>query len=584
MKKITLFFALMISLFSFGQSPIITMISDGDCFGGLPKVVEIYADGTVDFSNYSLIKSVNGGDFSDALNLADLGTVTNEFVYIYKDGTDDNDNSYFDANFPSATNKLETTSDAVNFNGDDPIRLVLDSDMSVVDQYGNQEDGTGTVWEYKDGYSKRNNGTTANGSFNQGDWTYNNGSLDGEGTCQSGTTFESIIVLGTYDAGAQACPLSVNVTGTSCDTETTGADSDTYTVTLTFSEGGTENYSFSVNVGTITLLDDPSTTVNGTILVEDIPEGTDLSYTITSTNCDINSTVNSPECEPSFNVNSIAALRAGTIGESYTLTSEAILTYQQDFRNQKYIKDATAAILIDDTNGNITTTYNRGDGITGITGELSEFNGVLQFLPESDPGAATSTGLSVAPQVITLSEFNNNPDTYESELIAFENVSFVEADGTVEFETGTNYTLTNGSDQVTKRTNFFAADYIETVIPQGTLSNIVGLASKFDNGTDPVVAQIFVRDLNDFEADLSTNNNAKLLFNLYPNPASNGQVSLQTETNSPVNVEVFDMLGKRAIATKVTNGQLNISALNAGLYLVKVTQNGVSTTKKLIVK
>jgi len=32
------------------------------------------------------------------------------------------------------------------------------------------------------------------------------------------------------------------------------------------------------------------------------------------------------------------------------------------------------------------------------------------------------------------------------------------------------------------------------------------------------------------------------------------------------------------------NGNLNVSTLNAGVYLVKVTQNGVSSTKKLIVK
>ena len=52
MKKITLLFTLMISMISLGQTPIITMISDGDCYGGTPKVVEIYAQGTVDFSNY----------------------------------------------------------------------------------------------------------------------------------------------------------------------------------------------------------------------------------------------------------------------------------------------------------------------------------------------------------------------------------------------------------------------------------------------------------------------------------------------------------------------------------------------------
>ncbi|RLD59916.1 MAG: hypothetical protein DRJ05_05680, partial [Bacteroidetes bacterium] len=52
-------------------------------------------------------------------------------------------------------------------------------------------------------------------------------------------------------------------------------------------------------------------------------------------------------------VSDIATLRAGVIGNQYTLSNEVILTFQQSYRNQKYIEDATAAILIDDApNGN----------------------------------------------------------------------------------------------------------------------------------------------------------------------------------------------------------------------------------------
>src|SRR5690606_15126970 len=53
-------------------------------------------------------------------------------------------------------------------------------------------------------------------------------------------------------------------------------------------------------------------------------------------------------------VANILALRAGETGMRYQLTGEAILTFQQNFRNQKYIQDATAAIVIDDFDGVIT--------------------------------------------------------------------------------------------------------------------------------------------------------------------------------------------------------------------------------------
>ena len=80
------------------------------------------------------------------------------------------------------------------------------------------------------------------------------------------------------------------------------------------------------------------------------------------------------------------------------------------------------------------------------------------------------------------------------------------------------------------------------------------------------------------------NNFTASTFTLYPNPTSNGAVAIQTETAGAVNVEIYNLLGKRALTAKNVNGNLNVSTLNAGVYLVKVTQNGVSSTKKLIVK
>jgi hypothetical protein len=54
MRHFFLFLVALLSFSVFGQTPIITMISDGDCTGGTPKVVEIYAQGAVDFTLYSL--------------------------------------------------------------------------------------------------------------------------------------------------------------------------------------------------------------------------------------------------------------------------------------------------------------------------------------------------------------------------------------------------------------------------------------------------------------------------------------------------------------------------------------------------
>ncbi|NOR86628.1 MAG: hypothetical protein GQ527_03370, partial [Bacteroidales bacterium] len=102
----------------------------------------------------------------------------------------------------------------------------------------------------------------------------------------------------------------------------------------------------------------------------------------------------------------LATLRTQTVGDgtNYQLNSEALLTFQQSYRNQKFIQDGTAGIFIDDSPGNLATAYNVGDGITGIIGQLTSYRGMLQFVPQADAGAATSNGNAIVPVQITASE------------------------------------------------------------------------------------------------------------------------------------------------------------------------------------
>ncbi|MCD4697433.1 MAG: PKD domain-containing protein, partial [Bacteroidales bacterium] len=153
----------------------------------------------------------------------------------------------------------------------------------------------------------------------------------------------------------------------------------------------------------------------------------------------------------------IATLRASAQGGEYTLTGEVILTFQQNFYNQKYIQDGTAAILIHDSPGIITTLYSIGDGITGLTGTLSEYGNMLQFLPTSDAGAASSTGNTITPEMVTLANLTSNFEDYEAELVKISDVTF--ADAGALFATGTVYAVSDLSDGTFNfRTTFYDAD------------------------------------------------------------------------------------------------------------------------------
>lgn len=171
-------------------------------------------------------------------------------------------------------------------------------------------------------------------------------------------------------------------------------------------------------------------------------------------------------------VANLAALRASTLGQNYFISGQVILTFQQTFRNQKYIQDATAAILIDDPSGIITTSYALGDGITGIAGTLNEFGNMMQFTPLANPGAPTSSGNTITPQVITLDQLSGDFESYESELVKIANVTFTNAGDN--FANGIVYPISDGSKAIFDfRTTFYDVDYIGTVIPANATITVI---------------------------------------------------------------------------------------------------------------
>jgi hypothetical protein len=72
--------------------------------------------------------------------------------------------------------------------------------------------------------------------------------------------------------------------------------------------------------------------------------------------------------------------------------------------------------------------------------------------------------------------------------------------------------------------------------------------------------------------------------NLYPNPVSNGKVYILTKNDLEKEVVIFDVLGKKVLQTMVSSRELNISNLTPGVYIIKITENNSSATRKLIVR
>lgn len=86
------------------------------------------------------------------------------------------------------------------------------------------------------------------------------------------------------------------------------------------------------------------------------------------------------------------------------------------------------------------------------------------------------------------------------------------------------------------------------------------------------------------EATLSLKQNSITGLNIYPNPVSNGTVYITSDSSEAKSVTVFDVLGKQVLNTKTSNSAINVSNLTGGVYFVKITEEGKTETKKLIIQ
>ncbi len=89
------------------------------------------------------------------------------------------------------------------------------------------------------------------------------------------------------------------------------------------------------------------------------------------------------------------------------------------------------------------TTYDIGDGITGIIGQVGDMITMMQFVPLADPGAASSNGNFPTPEVITIDDLNDSFDDYEAELVQLLDVTFADADGDTTFVNGEVYPISD---------------------------------------------------------------------------------------------------------------------------------------------
>jgi len=84
-------------------------------------------------------------------------------------------------------------------------------------------------------------------------------------------------------------------------------------------------------------------------------------------------------------------------------------------------------------------------------------------------------------------------------------------------------------------------------------------------------------------ANLSVNQNAIAGLKVYPNPVVDGTLNITTQANAERTIQVYDILGKQVVNKVTSNEAINVSNLKAGVYIVKITEEGKTASRKLVI-
>lgn len=392
--------------------------------------------------------------------------------------------------------------------------------------------------------------------------------------------------------GATPCPLTLGNTVTACNAVTLNID--TYNVTIPFTGGNSGTYTLSTGgVGTIGGAN-PSTTAAGDITISNVPEGTSFTLTV-SGGCAFTRAIASPECKP---VNTLP------YQESFPYTAGGSLNTEQKW-----------------------SLVNSGDNVTIATGNLS-YPGITSsgnsITFSGDGGetrtlfTSTTTGYVYASFIVTASDitavtnittgtyfasFTDNTGAVTSGRIYIRKngTQYQYGIGIASAATDWNATLHNANDiQYLVLSYDFTGNTLSlfvnptiggsaapsvSVTLTTPITNLGGFLYRQDTVTATptmIVDELRIAATPNFTLGTSSNEISGL--RVYPNPVTNGTLFIDTDANAEKTVTVFDVLGKQVINTTTSNNAINVGNLNNGVYIVKITEEGKTATRKLVIK
>lgn len=154
--------------------------------------------------------------------------------------------------------------------------------------------------------------------------------------------------------------------------------------------------------------------------------------------------------------------------------------------------------------------------------------------------------------------------------------------------------VSNPTDsQIVDLVGFGTANYFEGAVGPALSNTTAGFRAENgcqdtdDNSVDFVTGDPAPRNstspLNVCDSTVSVKDNSIAGLSVYPNPLSGNTLYVTSNNSIEKSVAIFDVLGKQVVNTTTLNGTVNLN-LNAGVYIVKITEEGKTATRKLVVR
>ena len=553
---------------SSGVGLVLTGVIDGPLAGGMPKAVEMVAiEDIPDLSVYG-VGSANNGGGTDGVEYTfpPVSLAAGSCIVLSNDST-----GFFEffGYYPDFVSSFATA-----VNGDDAVELFKDS--LPVDVFGDiNVDGSGTSWEYLDGWVYRLNGTGPDGTnFVPGNWIYSGiNALDNEATnATAAIPFPSCTYL-------QTAPTFINANDDAGTTEE-NVPVDVFVLDNDFLPNGLNT------LKVINQASNGTATPNGLISINYTPNPgfcgqIDIfTYEVcddqTCDTASVSILVNCPSSYPSYTIAEAKADNDGnfipdSIGKScevqgivYGVNLRGLLGVQFTLIDENNPNDG---IGVFNGNSNLGYEVNEGDKVA-VRGVVDQYAGLTQIAVEEIE--LLGSGSLHTPKVV-----NTLNESTESNLIRINNLTLTDPGTWDQSGASFNVEATNGVTTIQIRIDS-DVDIAGTTAPS-EFFDIIGIGGQFDP-TDPFDDgyQLLPRYLDDIINNVSVKNpDLSAYFNLGPNPFSN---LISLEASIPVTqVVVQNNLGQIIYSNKQITGTHQIMTHNwpAGFYtLTCFTEKG----------